>query len=84
MAQVRNVCQFKLWKAKILNKTWRNIKYLMFDNGTEYIDLNFMKLCEQHGTKRHFTPQQNGIEEKEEQNNHLKSLVSQVECKTCK
>ena len=40
----------------------------MSDNGTEYTDSRFSKLCEEHRIKRHFTirksPQQNGVTER--------------------
>ncbi|KAL6316840.1 hypothetical protein AAG906_022510 [Vitis piasezkii] len=47
--------KFKLWKAKVENQTGRKIKCLRSDNGTEYTDSKFTKLCEQHEIKRHFT-----------------------------
>ena len=47
--------KFKLWKSKVENQTWRKIKCLKLDNGTEYTDSKFTELCEQHGIKRHFT-----------------------------
>ena len=60
--------KFKLWKAKVEIQTGREIKCLRSNNGTEYTDSRFMKLCEQHGIKRYFTlrktPQQNGVAER--------------------
>ena len=60
--------KFKLWKAEVENQTGRKIKCLRSDNGTEYTDIKFKELCEQHGIKRHFTvrktPQQNGVAER--------------------
>ena len=57
--------KFKLWKAEVENQTGRKIKCLRSDNGTEYTDIKFKELCEQHGIKRHFTvrktPQQNDV-----------------------
>ncbi|KAL4351605.1 hypothetical protein GQ457_06G013870 [Hibiscus cannabinus] len=47
--------KFKQWKAEAENQTCRKIKYLRFDNGTEYIDSQFQKFCEDHGIQRHFT-----------------------------
>ncbi|KAK4390531.1 Retrovirus-related Pol polyprotein from transposon TNT 1-94 [Sesamum angolense] len=59
--------KFKLWKAEVENQTGRKIKYLRSDNGTEYIDSQFQKFCEEHGIQRHFSvrkaPQQNGVAE---------------------
>jgi hypothetical protein len=60
--------KFKIWKAEMENQTGRKIKCLRTDNGTEYRDGNFLKFCEEHGIKRHFTvrktPQQNGVAER--------------------
>uniref|UniRef100_A0A2N9FEH3 CCHC-type domain-containing protein n=1 Tax=Fagus sylvatica TaxID=28930 RepID=A0A2N9FEH3_FAGSY len=60
--------KFKIWKAKVENQTERKIKCLRIDNGTEYRDGDFLKFCEEHGIKRHFTvrktPQQNGVAER--------------------
>jgi transposase InsO family protein len=60
--------KFKIWKAEVKNQTRRKIKCLRTDNGTEYRDGNFLKFCEEHGIKRHFTvrktPQQNGVAER--------------------
>ena len=46
--------KFKLWKTKVENQTWRNIKCLRSNNGTKYTDSRFIKLCKEHGIKRHF------------------------------
>uniref|UniRef100_A0A2N9GG47 CCHC-type domain-containing protein n=1 Tax=Fagus sylvatica TaxID=28930 RepID=A0A2N9GG47_FAGSY len=60
--------KFKIWKAEVENQTRRKIKCLRTDNGTEYRDGDFLKFCEEHGIKRHFTvrktPQQNGVVER--------------------
>uniref|UniRef100_A0A2N9GFK1 CCHC-type domain-containing protein n=1 Tax=Fagus sylvatica TaxID=28930 RepID=A0A2N9GFK1_FAGSY len=60
--------KFKIWKAEVENQTRRKIKCLRTDNGTEYKDGDFLKFCEKHGIKRHFTvrktPQQNGVAER--------------------
>jgi transposase InsO family protein len=60
--------KFKIWKAEVENQTGRKIKCLRIDNGTEYRDGDFLKFCEEHGIKRHFTvrktPQQNGVAER--------------------
>uniref|UniRef100_A0A2N9HUM1 Integrase catalytic domain-containing protein n=1 Tax=Fagus sylvatica TaxID=28930 RepID=A0A2N9HUM1_FAGSY len=59
---------FKKWKAKVENHTGRKLNCLRTDNGTEYRDGEFLKFCEEHGIKRHFTvqktPQQNGVTER--------------------
>uniref|UniRef100_A0A2N9F230 Reverse transcriptase Ty1/copia-type domain-containing protein n=1 Tax=Fagus sylvatica TaxID=28930 RepID=A0A2N9F230_FAGSY len=39
------------WKIRLERK----IKCLRTDNGTEYRDGDFLKFCEEHGIKRHFT-----------------------------
>ena len=42
----------------------RKVKCLRTDNGTEYTNKEFLRYCEEHGIRRHFTvpriPQQNG------------------------
>ncbi|KAL0297634.1 UNVERIFIED_CONTAM: Retrovirus-related Pol polyprotein from transposon TNT 1-94 [Sesamum radiatum] len=47
--------KFKLWKAEVENQTGRKIKYLRSDTGTEYIDSQFQKFCEEHEIQRHFS-----------------------------
>ena len=47
--------KFKIWKAKVENQIGRKIKCLRIDNGTKYRDGDFLKFCEEHGIKRHFT-----------------------------
>ena len=46
------------------NQTGRKVKCLRTDNGTEYMNKEFLRFCEKHGIRRHFivprTPQQNG------------------------
>ncbi|RVW67999.1 Retrovirus-related Pol polyprotein from transposon TNT 1-94 [Vitis vinifera] len=37
--------KFKLWKTEVENQTWRKIKCLRSDNGTEYTDSKFTELC---------------------------------------
>ena len=39
--------KFKKWKAEVENQTRRKIKCLRSDNGTEYINYLFMKVCEE-------------------------------------
>uniref|UniRef100_A0A2N9IUP8 CCHC-type domain-containing protein n=1 Tax=Fagus sylvatica TaxID=28930 RepID=A0A2N9IUP8_FAGSY len=55
-------------EREVENQTGRKIKCLRTDNGTEYKDGDFLKFCEEHGIKRHFTvrktPQQNGVAER--------------------
>ena len=47
----KTFAKFKLWKAKAENQTGRKVKCLKLDNGTEYTDSKFTKLCEQHGIR---------------------------------
>ena len=60
--------KFKKWKAEVENQIGRKIKCLKSDNGIEYKDGEFLKFCEEHGIKKHFTirrtPQQNGMAER--------------------
>jgi hypothetical protein len=37
------------------NQTWKKVKCLRTNNGTEYANDEFKYFCEQHGRKRHFT-----------------------------
>ncbi len=46
---------FKKWKAEVENQIGRKLKCLRTDNGTEYRNGEFLKFCEEHGIKRHFT-----------------------------
>ena len=59
---------FKKWKAHVENQTGRKIKYLRTDNGLEYRDKEFIRVCELEGITRHFTvkgtPQQSGVAER--------------------
>ena len=49
--------KFKLWKTEVENQTERMIKCLRSDNGIEYTDSRFTKLCKEHGIKRPFIVQ---------------------------
>ena len=59
---------FKKWKAEVENHTRRKLKCFRTDNDIEYRDGEFLKFCDEHGIKRHFTigktPQQNGVAER--------------------
>lgn len=46
--------KFKPWKTEVENQTRRKIKYLRSDNGIEYTNSQFKKLCEENGIQRHF------------------------------
>ena len=71
--------KFKLWKVEVENQTDRKIKYLRYDNGTEYTDSQFQKFCEEHGIQRHFsvrkTSQQNGVTRRMN-----RSLIERARC----
>jgi hypothetical protein len=60
--------KFIIWKVEVENQTGRKIKCLRTDNRIEYKDGDFLKFCEEHGIKRHFTvwktTQQNGVAER--------------------
>ena len=47
--------KFKNWKVEVENQIGRKIKCLRSNNGTKYKDGEFLKFCEEHGIKRHFT-----------------------------
>ncbi|KAG8486777.1 hypothetical protein CXB51_020123 [Gossypium anomalum] len=57
-----------------LRETGKQIKYLRTDNGLEFCSDEFNRLCKSEGIVRHLTvrhtPQQNGVAERIEQNNH--------------
>lgn len=61
------VC-FKEWKVEVENQTGKKLKYLRTDNGLEFCNHKFDKLCKESGVKRHhtctYTPQQNGVAER--------------------
>ena len=59
---------FLVWKKTVENQTWRKIKVLRSENGTEYINDQFSYFYKKEGISRHFTvrdtPQQNGVAER--------------------
>ena len=59
---------FKIWKAVVENETDLKIKILQFDNGGEYIDVDFKWYCDENGIKMKKTvpgnPQQNSVTER--------------------
>ena len=70
--------QLKIWKALVENQSGKKIKFLMTDNGKEYVNKNLQQLCEecgiqiQHSTP--YTPQQNGVAERK--NRSLKEMAT--------
>ena len=60
--------KFKTWKTLIENQMDKKIKILRTDNGLEFCNTDFEKLCMDDGILRHktvpHTPQQNGITER--------------------
>lgn len=58
---------FKRWKAMVENETRMKIKKLITDNGGEYEDIKFKKLCFKYGIRMERTvpgtPQHNGVAE---------------------
>ena len=70
---------FLVWNKMVENQTWRKIKVLRSDNGTEYRNDQFSYFCKKEGISRHFTvrdtPQQNGVTE------HMnRTLLEKVRC----
>ncbi|GJR61822.1 retrovirus-related pol polyprotein from transposon TNT 1-94 [Tanacetum coccineum] len=57
--------KFKEWKQLVENQTRRTVKKLRTDNGLEFCNREFEKLCIESGIARHLTvvgmPQQNGV-----------------------
>ena len=70
---------FLKWKAMIETQSGRKIKRLRTDNGGEYKNDLFQKICEENGIIRHFTvkntPQQNGVAERMN-----RTLLEKVRC----
>ncbi|KAE8730408.1 BTB/POZ domain-containing protein NPY2 [Hibiscus syriacus] len=70
---------FLKWKKMVETQTGRKIKRLRTDNGGEYKNDPFLKVCEEEGIVRYFTirstPQQNGVAERMN-----RTLVEKVRC----
>ncbi|KAE8684117.1 hypothetical protein F3Y22_tig00111151pilonHSYRG00072 [Hibiscus syriacus] len=70
---------FLKWKKMMETQTGRKIKRFRTDNGGEYKNDPFLKVCEEEGIVRHFTvrgtPQQNGVAERMN-----RTLVEKVRC----
>ena len=70
---------FLKWKTMVENQTGRKIKCIRTDNGGEYKNDHFNKVCENDGIVRHFTvrhtPQQNGVAERMN-----RTLLEKVRC----
>lgn len=60
--------KFEEWKILVENQTQRRLKCLRTDNGLEFCNNAFDKICKDTGVKRHktcpYTPQQNGVSER--------------------
>ncbi len=48
----------------IRNKTGRYPEIIRSDNGREFTDNRMVSLCEEKGIERQYTPQQNGVAER--------------------
>lgn len=59
--------KFEEWKALVENQTGVKLKCLRTNNGLEFCNNQFDKVCKDSGIKRHktcpYTPQQNGVSE---------------------
>nr|GEU41502.1 retrovirus-related Pol polyprotein from transposon TNT 1-94 [Tanacetum cinerariifolium] len=71
--------KFKEWKQLVENQTGRTVKKLRTDNGLEFCNREFKKLCIASGIARHLTvdgtPQQNGLAERIN-----RTLMDKVRC----
>ena len=71
--------QFKIWKIQVENQTDLKVKNLRTDNGLEFINSEFNKLCEENGITRHRTvvrtPEQNGVAERMN-----RTLLNKIRC----
>ena len=60
--------KFEEWKNLVENQTQKKLKCLRTDNGLEFYNSRFDKVCRDTGVKRHktcpYTPQQNGVSER--------------------
>ena len=60
--------KFVEWKVLVENQTGKRLKCLRTDNGLEFCNHSFDKVCKESGIKRHktcpYTPQQNGVSER--------------------
>lgn len=60
--------KFSEWKTLVENQTGKRLKCLRSENGLEFCNQKFDKLCSETGVKRHktcpYTPQQNGVVER--------------------
>ena len=60
--------KFEEWKTLVENQTQKKLKCLRTDNGLEFCNNLFDKLCKDTGVKHHktcpYTPQQNGVSER--------------------
>ena len=70
---------FLVWKKMVESQTWRKIKVLRSDNGTEYRNDQFLIFCKKESISRHFTvrdtPQQNEVAER-----MIQTLLEKVWC----
>ncbi|KAK9066710.1 hypothetical protein SSX86_014033 [Deinandra increscens subsp. villosa] len=71
--------RFKDWMALVENQTGRRVKKLRTDNGLEFCNELFGKMCKRAGIGRHLTipgtPQQNGLVERMN-----RTLLNKVRC----
>lgn len=60
--------KFSEWKLEVENQTGKKLKYLETDNGLEFYNYKFDRLCKDTCVKRHqtctYTLQQNGVSER--------------------
>lgn len=70
---------FKYWKAMIENQTGKKIKRLRSDNGLEYLNADFLNLCQESGIVKHHTvphnPQQHALAER-----YSRTILERVRC----
>jgi hypothetical protein len=75
---------FKKWKALVENETGKSLKCLRSNNGGEYCSKEFDDYCSYHGIRREKkvprTPQENGVSEKDEQDNHGACKEYEIAC----
>jgi hypothetical protein len=75
---------FKKWKDLVENETRKRLKFLRSDNGGEHYNNEFYNYCSYYGIRREKkvlgTLQENGVSEKNEQDNHGTFKEYEIPC----
>lgn len=78
-SKVEVITKFAEFKALVENLTGKKIKVLRTDNGTEYVNTEFHRLCKDNGIIHQrtvpYTPEQNGVAERAN-----RTIVERAKC----